>query len=77
MDLRHGSGPANTVSHQLPGQQSEGLLVIKQISQANFVVHDRLQTFYTFQLNSIPLGVTEMIKLNINPRHGLQLELTF
>ena len=52
-------GPANTMSHQLPGQQSEGLLVIKQISQPNLIVHDCLQTLYTFQLNSVPLGVTK------------------
>ena len=58
------------MSHQLPGQQSEGLLVIKQISQPNLIVHDCLQTLYTFQLDSVPLGVTENY-------HLIELESTF
>ena len=41
--------------------------MIKQISQANFVVHDRLQTFYTFQLNSIPFGVAKNDQIKRQP----------
>ena len=33
--------------------------MIKQVLQANLVVHDGLQALDTLQLHSVPLGVTE------------------
>ena len=44
------------------GQESESLLVIKEVAETNLVVHDRLQTLDTLQLHLVPLGVTKIRK---------------
>ena len=47
-DQGHGGGDG-------PGQQGQGLLVVKQVPEPHLVVHNRLETLDAFQLDPIPL----------------------
>ena len=43
-----------------PSQECQGLLVVEEVSEPHLIVHNRLQTFYAFQLDSIPFRITKI-----------------
>ena len=47
-----------------PRHKCQGFLVIKKVLQTNLIVHDCFKTFDTLQLNPVPLGVTEPLKIS-------------
>ena len=44
----------------LPSKQDEGLVLVEQILETNFIVHNSLQAFNALMVDLVTLGFTEI-----------------